>query len=201
MVKQLTSLDAATSGSVVNQVELAYDDFGSVETEYQEHDGEKDGNTPSVGYTYTDGTNNHHRLTKITYPNGRLLHFGYYTTDGNVGRLSYQADDNGSGSPGTHLTHPYYLGVGHVVKSTRPEAPLAHYVVHSGYSGLDRFNRVVDLVWQDYGATPCTAARIKHGYDRAGNRLWREDVIAAGQSVHQDEPERVNGFETTAGRN
>src|SRR4030042_5222908 len=121
MVKQLTSLDAATSGSVVNQVELAYDDFGSVETEYQEHDGEKDGNTPSVGYTYTDGTNNHHRLTKITYPNGRLLHFGYYTTDGNVGRLSYQAERNGRGAPRAHLDPPPYLGVWDRVQARRPE--------------------------------------------------------------------------------
>jgi len=40
------------------------------------------------------------------------------------------------------------------------------------YGGLDRFDRVVDLLWRDYGSST-DAVRIKHGYDRAGNRLWR----------------------------
>ena len=41
------------------------------------------------------------------------------------------------------------------------------------YDGLDRFDRVVDLLWRNYN-TSTDAARIQHGYDRAGNRLWRE---------------------------
>ena len=54
------------------------------------------------------------------------------------------------------------------------------------YSGLDRFDRVVDLLWRNYG-TSTDAVRIQHGYDRAGNRLWREDPVAAANSVNLDE--------------
>ena len=54
------------------------------------------------------------------------------------------------------------------------------------YDHIDRFGRTVDHLWYDYGAS-ADAVRIKHGYDRAGNRLWREDSVAAANSVHIDE--------------
>ena len=56
------------------------------------------------------------------------------------------------------------------------------------YDGLDRFDRVVDLLWRNYG-TSTDAARIKHGYDRAGNRLYRDDVeaVASVRPVHRVE--------------
>ena len=39
------------------------------------------------------------------------------------------------------------------------------------YDHIDRFGRTVDHLGYDYGAS-ADAVRIKHGYDRAGNRLW-----------------------------
>ena len=51
--------------------------------------------------------------------------------------------------------------------------------------GLDRFDRVTDHHWQS--DNPATIARLLHGYDRAGNRLWREDAAAAAASVNMDE--------------
>jgi YD repeat-containing protein len=56
------------------------------------------------------------------------------------------------------------------------------------YDGLDRFGRVIDMVWRDYGSN-VDAARIKHAYDRASNRKWREVPVAAAQSpaVHCDD--------------
>jgi len=38
------------------------------------------------------------------------------------------------------------------------------------------------------------AARIKHGYDRVGNRLWREDTVAAANSKNFDELYAYDGI-------
>ena len=51
------------------------------------------------------------------------------------------------------------------------------------YEGFDRFGRVVDHRWYDDGSAS-DVDHFQHGYDRAGNRLWREHVSAA---VPQDE--------------
>lgn len=52
---------------------------------------------------------------------------------------------------------------------------LAHGSGNDPYAGLDRFGRVVDLHWSNQG-TSATIDRAKHGYDRASNRLWRENA-------------------------
>jgi RHS repeat-associated protein len=41
------------------------------------------------------------------------------------------------------------------------------------YSGLDRFGRVIEQLWVGSGGTT-TLDRFRYGYDRMGNRLWRE---------------------------
>ncbi len=46
------------------------------------------------------------------------------------------------------------------------------------YAGFDRFGRIVDHLWRDYGAST-DADRIQHGYDRSSNRLWRANPVAA----------------------
>ena len=61
-----------------------------------------------------------------------------------------------------------------------------HQGTSGTYAGFDRFGRVKDQRWYDYGAS-ADAVRIKHGYDLAGNRLWREDVAAAAESQNLDE--------------
>ena len=38
------------------------------------------------------------------------------------------------------------------------------------------------MLWRDYGAS-ADAVRIKHGYDYAGNRVYREDTVAKGQGT------------------
>ncbi len=49
------------------------------------------------------------------------------------------------------------------------------------YSGLDRFNRVVDQLWTNYG-TSQTADEYQYGYDLSGDVLWQENVVADNQS-------------------
>jgi len=200
MLEKATSYDNATvgSGSIVNEVQFTYNDFGQVENDYQSHSGPVNtGTTPKVAYTYANGSANHIRRTKITYPNGRFLHVGYNTgDDANLSRVSFLADDS-SGSPGTHLAEYTYLGLGMVAKVdyTEPDLrmDLAHGTGDDPFDGLDRFDRVIDLLWRDYGSS-VDAERVKHGYDRASNRLWRECPVAAGQGVHMDELYTYDGI-------
>jgi hypothetical protein len=186
------------SGSVVNQVLFEYDEHGPLAKEYQEHDGVKDGSTPYVGYEYdttasaglfTKGL----RPTAVRYPNGRLVHYTYGTSGSTadaMNRIDAIKDDN-SGSPGDSLAEYAYLGGGSIVQVDYPEPDIRYDLAHGTgddpYDGpMDRFGRVTDLLWRDYGGST-DAVRIKHGYDRAGNRLWREDPVAAANSKDFDE--------------
>ena len=61
---------------------------------------------------------------------------------------------------------------------TQPDVryDLAHGAGVDPYDGpMDRFGRVTDLLWYDYGSS-ADLLRFKHGYDRAGNRLYREEA-------------------------
>ena len=171
MVDQITSYDAATAGNKLNEVVREYNDFGQLSKDYQEHEGAKDANTLDVQYAYTNGSSNHTRLTGITYPNARVLHHEYSSgDDNNLSRLTYLSETN---SAGTHYAEYTYLGLGRVLKTDYTEPDLRQDVTHRDGSGLydyiDRFGRVVDHLWYDYGAS-ADAARIKHGYDQASNR-------------------------------
>jgi RHS repeat-associated protein len=53
------------------------------------------------------------------------------------------------------------------------------------YSGLDRFGRVKDNRWLDGAGADLD--RLQYGYDRAGNRIWRRNVVAAAMSKEFDE--------------
>ena len=48
------------------------------------------------------------------------------------------------------------------------------------YAGFDRFGRVVDQRWYDYGASE-VRDQYRYGYDRASNRLYRENTLASAK--------------------
>ncbi len=54
------------------------------------------------------------------------------------------------------------------------------------YSGFDRFGRVKDNRWYNYDAL-ADVDRIQYGYNRAGNRIWRKNVVADALGKHFDE--------------
>ncbi len=110
--------DTVGSGSVLNEVELEYNDLGLLEREYQEHEGAKDGNTLYTGYNY-DTSAASGQFTKglrpksVRYPNGRLIHYTYGTAnqmDDILNRLGAIQDDNG-GSPNNVLASYKWLGL------------------------------------------------------------------------------------------
>ncbi len=179
---RITSYDNPTvgSGSIVNQVQSVYDDFGQLVTEYQQHGGAVNAGTSlKVQYAYADGSSNTIRLTKMTYPDGRELNYDYGSagsSDDALSRVASLIDDDGS----TRLVDYSYLGAGAIIQAdyVQPDVrcDLAHGAGADLYDGpMDRFGRVNDLLWYDYGSS-AELLRFKHGYDRAGNRLYREEA-------------------------
>jgi hypothetical protein len=116
----LTSYDAATGGSVVNQVQRVYNGLGQLTGEYQAVSGAVDiSTTPVVLYAYTemtDGVNNS-RPVSMTYPDGRVLSYNYASgLDDSISRLSSISDSSGT------LESYAYLGLDTIVQRVQPQA-------------------------------------------------------------------------------
>jgi YD repeat-containing protein len=130
----VTSYDAASSGSVVNQVQREFNGLGQLTREWQAVSGSVNtSTTPSVQYTYSfapSGSTNHSRLTSITYPNGRVLTYNYASgLAANISRLSSITDGV------TTLEGYSYLGLGTVVKRTRGNGVRLDYTVAAEQAG------------------------------------------------------------------
>jgi YD repeat-containing protein len=204
-----TSYDATSGGNVVNQVQRQFNGLGQLITEYQSHAGPVDpSSTPAVQYAYTEmaGGANHSRLVSMTYPNGRVLHYGYNSgLDDRISRLSFLADDDGGGGIGQHLEEYIYLGLSTIVKRAHPESGVdLTYIKQSGdpngdagdqYTGLDRFGRVVDQVWRNLSQGTVTD-RFQYGYDRDGNILYRDNRVnpAFGELSRYDLENRLTNI-------
>jgi len=199
MRESVTSYDNATvgSGSVMNDTKFTYNSFGQLITDYQSHSGAVNtGSSPKVQYAYADGSANTIRPTTVTYPNGRVVTYGYDSSNSMADALSRAAAviDNDGGA--THLADYSYLGQQSFVETdyTQPDVKYTLIGTAGGddpdtgdiYRGLDRFGRVKDSYWYNYG-TSTDADRIKYGYDRSGSRLWRENTVARSLGKYFDE--------------
>lgn len=187
--EKITSYDNITP-SVINEIQYAYTDYGALKTEYQAHDGVVSTSTsPRVDYLYDETAPSGAftkalRPTDIIYPastdtdltllaNRRNIKLNYATgVSDDIGRPSEIRDDDN-----TDLASYTYLGDGTVVSVDydQPTLRLDYKGAGSPYSGFDRFGRVVDHHWIDLGAAS-TRDRIKYGYDRNGNRTYRQNV-------------------------
>jgi len=211
MRETLTSYDnpVVGTGSIVNEVQFAYNDFRQLTADYQAHDGAVNiSSTPKVQYGYDSGADNTIRQTTMTYPNGRVLTYNYGTASGMddvASRLAALVDDDVSS---THLVDYSYLGRGMSAQSVNspfgsgfvtadsPQPQVQWTLVDltgsndpdTGdiYSGYDRFGRIKDNRWYDYDAL-IDVDRIKYGYDRSSNRIWRQNTVAEALSKHFDE--------------
>ncbi len=188
----IASYDNATvgSGNVVNEVAYEYNDLGMPVKEYQEHEGAKDASTLYVGYNfdttasggeYTKGL----RPSSTRYPNARLVHLTYGSTGTTADVMNRvdQINDDSAGSPGTSFSEYTYLGSGRIVVEdyTQPDVKLNYDSGTAGeYAGFDRFGRVVNHLWYDYGAS-ANRDQFTYGYDRASNRLYRENTSVSSQ--------------------
>jgi RHS repeat-associated protein len=184
-----TSYDAASAGSIVNQVQRDFNGLGQLTAEHQSHAGAVIvGTTPKVQYGYSEMTGgaNHSRLISMTYPNARQINYNYTAAiDAAISRLTSMSDTTGT------LESLDYLGLDTVVRRAHSQPGVDLTYIKQGvesngdagdqYTGLDRFGRVVDQRWIKTSDGSHTD-RFKYGYDRNGNRLYRQNVVNAAFS-------------------
>jgi RHS repeat-associated protein len=200
MLEKLTSYDNAAvgSGTVINEVQYAYNSFSQLITEYQSHSGAVNtSTTPKVQYAYDNGSANEIRRNAVTYPDGTEVDYSYGSSGGMDDVLSrVAAIEEGS----TMLAEYSYLGLNQMVitdYSGQPGVELTYYTSGGSgdagdqYTGLDRFGRVVDQRWEKSGTD---LERVKYGYSEASNRVWRQNTVAEGLSANQDEYYTYDGL-------
>ncbi len=189
-VTLVTSYDSASGGSIVNQVYDLYNGFGQLYAEWQSHSGAVNtSTTPLVAYGYwgPGAGENYSRPYTVQYPNGRELIYDYGSSGGlddKISRLNAVQDTEG-GSSWVTLESYDYLGLSTVVRASHPESGVdLTYIKQSGesngdagdqYTGLDRFDRVVDQRWINGSGT--SVDRYQYGYDRDGNVLYKLNVV------------------------
>ena len=200
----VTSYNAASGGSVVNQVQRTFNGLGQLVTEYQEHGGAVNTSTsPKVQYAWSEMASgaNHSRLTSVTYANGYVLTYNYASgLNSDISRLTSLSDANGT------LESFDHLGLGTVVTRahSQPGVDLT-YVKRSGesnadagdqYIGLDRFGRVADHRWV-LTSNGTARERIQYGYDAMGNRLYRDNLVntAFGELYAYDGLNQLTSFD------
>jgi RHS repeat-associated protein len=194
LVQNITSYDNPMpgSGTVVNDVELAYTSFQQLATDYQSHSGAVDTSaTPNVAYAYADASANTVRLNTITYPNGRVLNYAYGTT-GSIDDLRDRVTGLGDATTTSMVAYTRF-GLDRTVVVQYPEPDIEMtYIKLSGepvgdggdqYTGLDRFNRVVDNRW--INSSEVDIDRFIYGFSEASNRLWRQNVVASSGGFDQ----------------
>ncbi len=75
-----------------------------------------------------------------------------------------------------------YLGAGRIVAEDYAESQVKLDYTANNLAPLDRFGRVTDQVWADYGTTPETSDEYTYSYDRAGNRTSRANELRTALS-------------------
>jgi YD repeat-containing protein len=177
-VQRVTSYSDTSGTTAVNQVKYEYNPWGEVFREYEEHDGAVDGTTRYVQYDYQDGAAGgvakYLRLGDVVYPNGRTVQYGYGQTqaiDDIMSRLATIGD-------GTDTYASYkYLGAGKIVTEDYEDIDVKLDYSANNLAALDRFGRVLDQVWADYGSTPETLDEYGYTYSRSGNRTARTNAL------------------------
>jgi RHS repeat-associated protein len=198
-----TSYNAASGGSIMNQVQDAYNGLGQLITEYQAHSGAVNTVTsPNVQYSYTlmSGGVNNSRLTGMTYPSGgRSITYNYASgLDDTISRLTSITDG------GTTLESLSYLGLNTVVKRAHPQPGVdLTYIKQTGestgdagdqYTGLDRFGRVVDQRWI-LTSNGTALDRFQYGYDRNSNVLYKNNLVNSSFSELYHANGAGNGYD------
>lgn len=178
----------------MNEVKLAYNGFNQVATSWQDHNAAVNtSTTPRLNYSYEAGgsATNSTRLTAVTYPNSRELGYLYSGTDDAASRVISIIN----ASPSQTLASYEYLGVGTVARVDYPEPAIENVLASGGtnpstgdiYTGLDQFGRVIDCYWRKYSSPTADIERVQYTYDRVGNRLTRQNLVAATTSNNSPE--------------
>jgi RHS repeat-associated protein len=174
-VQTITSYSDTSGTTAVNQVQYVYNGWEKLAREYQEHAGTVDANTLHVDYTYAGGVARHVRLSQVTYPNGRQVQYDY----GTIGAIDDIMSRLASIGDGTNTYAAYkYLGAGRIVTEDYEDIEVKLDYTGNDFAAFDRFGRVLDQIWTDYGADPDVVLdHYSYTYDRAGNRTSRNNEL------------------------
>ncbi len=170
-------------GAMRNQAVFDYDPFGNLSHDWQSHHGQTTAQTPKVGYESADAAHNHTRRTALIYPNARRLAYQYGTPGLDHDKLCRPTALQLPNEPTPAVTYDY-LGLAQVIQTTYPQPAVTQNHFQLGqtgdagdiYTSLDRLGRIEEIRW-DTATT--VLERVLYGYDRAGNRTWR-DVTTPG---------------------
>jgi RHS repeat-associated protein len=209
--EKVTSYSDAEATTAVNEVAYEYNDLGAMAEEYQEHEGVKDANSLYVqyGYDLTASSGIYtaaSRLQSMQYPNGRDV-YQLYADSGDtsgiadkISRVTAIASASTRGQSDANVLAAYsHNGAGRMVIEdfVQPDVRLDYWgQTADTYAGFDRFGRVVDQLWYDYGASE-DRDEFTYGYDIRHNRLYRENTLHAGldELYAYDYSNRLTGFQ------
>ncbi len=197
--------DPDNTTDIANQIVYSYNGLHLVSKSQQSHQGAASGSSPDVDYGLDDSAvggvyNDGARPFYLNYPDGRLLHFDYGTADALEDRFLTPQRLRETNGTGTILVEYSHAGSGRsmITDYQQPDVKLDLYQGTSGtYAGLDRFGRTIDQFWDGYGST-ADVTRVKYGHDYAGNRTWREDIIATNNTQKYDELYTYDGLHRLA---
>jgi len=184
--KAVTSYSDDACVTALNEVAFEYTDLGALAAEFQEHTGTAHNGTLAVRYAY-DVPAKAMRLTDITYPNGRKSYRDYGAAGSlsdKISRLAAIKDNNGD-----VLASYAFNGTGTMVVEdfVQPNVKLDRFGGTPGtYAGFDRFGRVSQQVWRDYGAG-ADCEKFTYEYDENSNRKNRQNTVAAATGKKLDE--------------
>jgi hypothetical protein len=169
----------------VNEVKYEYDTNGLLAKEYQNPSGSVESSSLYVGYTYDTTKSGDYftrrlRPTTLRYPSNTTINYVYGTSNSVDDKLNrFTAVKNGS----TTVVEYVDTGIATPAKVTYSVPNLT--LDYTTSNALDRFGRITDHAWKN--ASGNDLVRVKHGYDRIGNRLYREDVAATNAGKAFDE--------------
>jgi len=186
----VTQHDAATSGSVVDQVKYSHDAWGNLALFEQDRNSAVGASGSvddyEVGYAFVKATNGRQTLRRdtMTLPSGNVLTFKYRTRNGLHDEEASRVTDLMDGA--TVLALYAYNGAGTVVGTDYPEPDVMsrQYTSTLGdYADLDRFDRVVTSKWTKDLTTDVDFYRVAYTWDRNSNVTSADDQVHTGFDV------------------
>ncbi|MCB9609471.1 MAG: hypothetical protein H6716_22960 [Polyangiaceae bacterium] len=182
--------DAVGSGSVIDEVEFTYTDWGEIHRFRQDLNSAVDASGSvddyEVEYTYaaTIANRNSVYLTRMDYPSSTFIGLQYRATDGLLD-LDYLRPTI-LGVNGTMTVVYYYNGTGQVVSTDYlgPDIKWEKFGATPGsFPDLDRFNRVTSSRWTAYHGAETDFYDIDITYNRNSNITLIEDSVHLGFDV------------------
>ena len=199
MMNLITSRAGTEDDStIVNQVTLIYDAFAQLLHDKQDQSA-SGGPNVTVDYVRAaaTATSNSARLSRITYPyfvgraacRTRLQHRWRRRR-----RQARPADFVCLRQQRCAVAAYKYFGLASTAETDYVNGAISCQLASgSSYPGLDLFGRIIDLPWSQ--SSPGDLARLKYGYDLAGNRTFRQDVAATDAEKAFDELYSYDGIQ------